>query len=66
MAIDLLVSHRILDHFHSSLPHLGNGSRDICYFLYLKLFQKVVNSNKCTSTTNASAAWRKIMKFKQH
>jgi hypothetical protein len=53
-AIDYrVVTHMSLDHFHSSLPHLGNDSWDIHYLLYLKLLQNVINCNKCTSSTNA-------------
>ena len=43
------MTHRSLNHLHSSLSHLGDDSWDIHYLL-----QNVVNGNKRTSTTNAS------------
>ena len=49
-----VVTHRSLDHFHSSLSHLGYSSWDIHYLFYLQLLQNVVNGNKCTSTAYAS------------
>ena len=50
----IVVTHRSLNHLHSSLSHLGDDSWDIHYLLFLQLLQNVVNSNKRTSTTNAS------------
>ena len=48
------VTHRSLNHFHSSLSHLGDGSWDVYYLFFLQLLQNVVNGNECTSTTYSS------------
>ena len=45
-----------LDHFHSSLSDLGDGSWDVHHLLFVYLLQDVVDHNKCTCATHTSTA----------
>ena len=47
-------SHISLDHLHSSLSYLGDGSWDVHYLLFPYLLQDVINSNECTCATHTS------------
>ena len=49
-----------LDHFHSSLSDLGDGSWDVHHLLFLYLLQDVVNDNECTCATHTGAACMQI------
>ena len=50
----MYATHMSLDHLHSSLSDLGDGSWDIYHILFLYLLQNVVNGNKCTCATHTS------------
>ena len=45
-----------LDHLHSLLSDLGDGSWDVHHLLFLYLLQNIVNHNKCTCATHTSTA----------
>ena len=40
----IVVTHRSLNHFHSSLSHLGDGSWDIHYLLFSKRLLVAINA----------------------
>ena len=48
------------DHFHSSLPNLGDGSWDVHHLLFLYLLQDVVNDDECTCATHTRTIHDKI------
>ena len=52
----MYATHMSLDHLHSSLSDLGDGSWDIYNLLFFYLLQNVVNGNKCTCATHTSTA----------
>ena len=51
-------SHVSLDHFHSSLSDLGDGSWDVHHLLFLYLLQDVVYGNECTCATHTSTGYK--------
>ena len=52
------LSYMSLDHLHSFLPDLCDGSWDVHYLLFLYLLQNVVNNNKCTGSAHTSTGTR--------
>ena len=50
------LTHVSLNHLHSPLSDLGDGSWDVHHLFFLYLLQNVVNHNKCTCTTHTSTA----------
>ena len=49
-------THVSLDHLHSLMSDLGDGSRDVHQLLFLYLLKNVIYHNKCTCATHTSAA----------
>ena len=46
-----------LDHFHSSLSDLGDGSWDVHNLLFLYLLQHIVYCDKCTCAAHTSTTY---------